>query len=162
MGTLLYTPNWVSLEDSVIERSSVFGVAIGWFTNCIVQNGPDIILREGVYGGYQARITFTEEFWSHTSSAWSHAGIVENLYAMFPGTTTPISAGLVNRSWGYDPLLNVYFVVVAFQPNDGHYTIFKMPQALENAGSPNMTYSYPSTFRTEVAHPGVIYPAPYC
>lgn len=129
---------------------------------CIVQNGPDFIFKEGPFGGYRVRVNFKTSFWNASGSAWRHDDLLDDFYAMAPGSSTPISTGPVNRLILFYPSFMQYVVVIESVPNDKHHAFCAWPFAPENAGLPNPPPDVPSRFFTDLDHPGMILPPVYC
>ncbi len=162
MGTILASQTWITPADYMIERSAFWGIALIWWTQCVVSPAPNIVMRESPFGGYRVRMTIDGAFWNNTGSAWRHDSILENLYAMAPADTTPINMGNVNRIVEFYPSLRQYVCVVQCVPSDGHYQFFRFPPALENAGLPLYPNDIPAAFRSDPDQPGIILPPLYC
>ena len=160
--TILATQTWNTPPDFLIERSTFWGFLYVWWTGCLVQSGRDTIVREVPFGGYQVRITVDSSFWYADSSGWRHDQILENLYAMAPGSSTPINMGAVSRQIEYYGALDAYVCVITSEPNGAYGRWQAFPWAPENAGLPNRPPSLPETFFTDPINPGVIKPAVYC
>lgn len=160
--TILATQEWVTPESYLIERSTFWGVALIWWSGCVLNAGRDFINRETPFGGYRVRMTIDDTFWNSRSSAWRHDEILENLYAMSPSSDTPISVGAVKRQVVFYPSLLQYVCVIQCEPNGVYYRFQAFPFAPENAGAPNPPPDIPDLFFSDPAYPGVILPPVFC
>jgi hypothetical protein len=162
MGTLLWTPTYFNGSDYLIEKSMIWGFVYVWQTMCIVQNPPDMIMQESIYGGYRVRLNFDPFFWYATSSAWHISEIITDAYAMAPGSSTPIAMGATNVGMIYYPEYRQYIVVIESVPNIKHHVFWKWPEATINAGSPNMPSPLPNVFFRDLDHSDPVLPPVYC
>jgi len=160
--TLLWTPHYLNGEGFVIEKSAVWGFAWVWQHMCIVQSAPDLIMLESDYGGYKVRLNFNPYFWAADSSAWRVDEIIQDAYALAPGSSTPISMGNINIVFLYYPEYFQYVLVFESVPNIKHHVFCHWPQAAYNAGSPNMPTDLPDVFFRDLDHTNPVLPPVYC
>lgn len=146
MGTVLWDVHWFTSPEFTIEKSAIWGFAWVWQPMCILNNAPDLLTRENLYGGYRVRLNFSPFFWAATSSAWKLGEIFVDAYALAPASSTPISMGAVNVGMLFYPAYRQYVIVVEAVPNVEQHVFWHWPEGAENAGSPNMPAPIPDVF----------------
>lgn len=109
--TLLWSPAFSLGAKYKFNRSYYKGFVVGWLPGVtVVSSGNPFVLQEHTYGGYKLVIEFKSNVWSWSSNRYTHDYLLENYYALFPGDTTPISAGgvTVGQSWDVDHIAYRY------------------------------------------------------
>lgn len=91
----LCTPVWNFDAQGACLRSYVDWMVHGWTPSNVTSYGRTTVLTETVFGGFKTVITFKEDFWNWSSSAWKFEDIFEDYYVLFPGSGTPANAGVV-------------------------------------------------------------------
>lgn len=101
--------------------------AIGWWTHSVLSAGQMTILQEVPFGGYRFVLRWADDFWQFNSSWWSLDNAISDVYALAPGSGTPIHAGDVLVNYQRDPATGLYVITLANDPSDGHYTFVRLP-----------------------------------
>lgn len=153
---------WDTPAGFLVERSAVWGVLLAWWEMCAIAVGETSTFQEVPFGGYRVVIGINPSFWTHTSSAWTHDQVITNLYALAPGSSTPISVGTVRRGYTFVPQLLQYVLTVSCIPNGSVGAWYRFPPATENAGSLLFPAQIPPQFYTVPDPPGVLFPLPHC
>jgi hypothetical protein len=101
--------------------------ALGWWEHSIVSSGQTTVLQEVPFGGYRFVFRWSDDFWNWNSSWWSWDAAISDVYALAPGSSTPINAGDVLLNPQRDPATGLFVLTVANDPSDGHYTFVRLP-----------------------------------
>jgi len=97
--TLLWSPIWHTPPDFRVPRGYTDLVVVGWQSGSFVSIDNPIVLLEIPFGGYRFVVKFVPEFWDAGSGTWQLQDIFEDVYALAPGSDTPIDAGEVHLFW---------------------------------------------------------------
>jgi hypothetical protein len=111
----------------VVERSLIWGFALGWWDMAIINPAQPAIVQEVPFGGYRVTLKFHDWFWENDGGAGGITDILEDLYATPPGGGAPIAVGtcIVNYQW--DETFKKPLLVYALSPSDNHFFINRFP-----------------------------------
>jgi len=129
MGTLLWSPTFVTDAKFALVRSYQWGFAIGWVDHSIISYGRSTVIEEHTYGGYRFHLTWKASFWPWGTFRNTLDYPFEDVYVTDPHSTTPSTAGTVLVSWKLDETFHVPMLVLTLAGSLGKYTIYKFPQA---------------------------------
>lgn len=117
MGTLLWAPTYANGGQFPLIRSYLKGFVLVWQPgSTVISYGRTSVFEEHVYGGYRLVITFKDKWWNWSSNQYTPDWIVEDFYALAPGSSTPINQGSVLVGLGYDeshPSYHISFITGA-------------------------------------------------
>lgn len=162
MGLILANFIYDSPPDAIIERSQFWGVSLGWWTHCFSHSGPNLFAIEVPFGGVRVKVGINPDFWESSSSAWRIDTMIDHIWAEAPGGGPPAFCGNVSLSFSFQPFFGIYIFNVAFVPNDGHYTVCKLPGILNSGWLPEVQPDLPGIFNSLASNPSQIYPANPC
>lgn len=114
-------------HDSPLVRQYLDYVAVLWWNMTYIQSGQSIILQEIPFGGYRFHLKFKDWWWSNRAGTGRIDDILDDLFVTAPGSSTPISAGLVGFNTFYDPRVHANLLVIANEPNDTHVAFQRFP-----------------------------------
>jgi len=126
--TVLWSPIPFTPLSFVLNRQYLDYTAVGWWDLSVVQSGQYLILQEVPFGGYRFHLKYKDWFWSDRAGTGAFLDVVDDLYVTAPGSGVPISAGSVIFEVKYDPRTLFYVIVLANNPNDGHYLFNRFPR----------------------------------
>jgi len=105
MGTLLWSPTYANGAKQALVRSYLKGTVVVWQPGTtIISGGNPLVLEEHVFGGYRLVIKFKSNWFFWNSNTYTPDFVLEDFYALAPGSSTPISAGGVLVGLGFDAL----------------------------------------------------------
>lgn len=125
---MAYIPNYIPSPEFALQRSYLWGVAVGWWDMTIIQVGQHTILKEIPFGGYELHILFRDNFWTWNSSAWRLDIVIDDIYAKDPGGTV-VNAGNIDIFTAWSPTPNIPELRITCQPNGGVYAHQVFPSA---------------------------------
>jgi len=151
MGTILASLTYDPGPSFVIPRPYVWGFTIGWWNGTtLVTAGNPTVAQEVPFGGYRVYVKFQEWFFAWDNKTAPLEGLLEDLYAMAPGDSTPINAGNVLIQYEYEPIFGIPILNVVFDNPDGYYWFQAFPDAPADywnriyADVPSPPFAYPT------------------
>lgn len=146
MGTVLATFSYTQSPRFVMRRGYVWGLVFAWFDFAWLQIAQEMVLQEGVFGGYKVHAKLTGSFWTGESNSTTADALFEDFYALAPGGSTPINAGTWQVDYKIDPIYKVPVIVLASAPNDNCYQYLQLPDVNAGTWRPPFAQTPPSPF----------------
>jgi hypothetical protein len=143
MPPVLFTPHYTKPESFHIPRQYCTFLVVQWAAQFVVSCGPELILQETLFGGYQAHIQLHSWFWASSSKTIKITDLFETVYVTPPGGGSPISALDCEIDWIYDPHSGnrpgISFVMAGTDHET--YSYQPLPPAVSNWQPPWPAYS---------------------
>lgn len=126
--SLLWTPNYQTPAKFCLPRAYVGGYYLGWWPgSTVIATGNPTIIQEHLFGGYQWYIHFQPSWWAwNTNSRYTLDWIVDDTYAIQPGTGAHVNVGAIDIHFQHDAGRPGWDVVFSYT-GGGYFLPFSFP-----------------------------------